>query len=205
MNRLRTKGRLNQRTKKKKKKKNRVRGGGTVETVPELQLNTSKKSATDGWRRLKQSHIPVGFITKVHTPKCEGPKDLPGENASSVVGMVDPAKGASHDQPLNLIPTTTFFILDVMADTEKYREKGGGLALGKEESDKKLSEADKKVENEALAISFVKNGKLQELEEILDEVGQRLLFLFVYTCAHACAERSQVTSPLLNFYTLPRL
>jgi hypothetical protein len=83
--------------------------------------------------------------------------------------MVDPAKGASHNQPLNLIPTATLFILDVMEDTEKYREKTGGLALGKEESDKKLSEADKKVENEGLAISYVKNGKLQELEEILDE------------------------------------
>jgi hypothetical protein len=74
MNRLRTKGKMNHRSKQKRKAGGTHRKDVTVNgiaTIPDLKLGTTKQAGVDGWRRLKQSHIPTGFITKIHAPRCE--------------------------------------------------------------------------------------------------------------------------------------
>jgi hypothetical protein len=74
MNRLRSKGKMDQRSKQKREAGGTRRKDITVDaiaTVPDLKLGATKQAAVDGWRRLKQSHIPTGFITKIHAPRCE--------------------------------------------------------------------------------------------------------------------------------------
>merc|ERR1712046_5290 len=95
-------------------------------------------------------------------------------NAPSLVGMVDPVEGASYELPEQIIPVEVVLIKDIMADTERLMKEqarlmGTSIEEAAGSNDASRDAVETRMDWEQKAILLVKNGKLSELEEALDE------------------------------------
>merc|ERR1711871_1721844 len=143
--------------------------------VPPLALDRMKANKGKGWKRLKKAFTTglVGKATSTHIQGAKG-KMVNTVNLASLVGMVDPVEGASYVIPEQVISVEVILIKDIMADTERLKQEQA-LLLGETVQDaEEHKEADKTAEEHRLewqqkAIVHVKNSKIAELEEALDE------------------------------------
>merc|ERR1712031_40819 len=95
-------------------------------------------------------------------------------NAPSLVGMADPVEGASYELPEQIIPVEVVLIKDIMADTERLMKEqarlmGTSIEEAAGSNDASRDAVETRMDWEQKAILLVKNGKLSELEEALDE------------------------------------
>jgi len=143
--------------------------------LPPLALDRMRANRGKGWRRLKKSTTQglVQKATSTHTLPSKGHMtNTP--NQPSLVGMVDPVEGASYELPEQVVPVEVVLLKDIMADTERLlKEQARLLGTTEEElvqdAEDGRSAEEKKLDWAQKAISMVKNGKLSELEEALDE------------------------------------
>jgi len=143
--------------------------------VPPLTLDRIKAKRGMGWRRLKKSFSRglVSKATSTHTQTSGG--DLQNTlNLPTLVGMVDPVEGASYELPEQVVPVEVILVKDIMADTERLMKEqaqlmGGTVDDVQQEMVQQRDAVESRMEWEKKAVLLVKNSKIAELEEALDE------------------------------------
>ncbi|KAF0690346.1 Aste57867_18277 [Aphanomyces stellatus] len=141
-------------------------------------------SPGEGWKRLKPTRLPKSFAKRVYSTTIAGPRAafINQPNLPLIVGLIDPGKTASYDQPEVVPDFREHFVPDleaemttmkkVLAATAKKATRQtimevfkGTTADDEEEAVSEETEADRI----AKAVLYARNNNVKELEGMLDE------------------------------------
>jgi hypothetical protein len=123
------------------------------------------------WRRMKPVKMKQNFVTAAtSTNVATAPPGLCICNRPSVVGVVDPSQGTTHETWEDVIPITTETIEDIMADAERLgAQAAGGAAGGAGAEDDGMTAAEEMLENTHKMFSYVRNAEYDGVDAMLDE------------------------------------
>ena len=122
------------------------------------------------WRRMKPVKMKQNFVTAAtSTNVATAPPGLCICNRPSVVGVVDPSQGTTHEVWEDSVPVKTEVVEDIMADAERLgaQAAGGDAQAGGGEAE--MTAQEEMLENTHKIFSFVRNAEYDGVDAMLDE------------------------------------